>query len=141
MKIKKVSHLDVPFPDYQSAGASGFDLCFASEDCIELRAGENRLLLCGFAFEIPEGFEGQVRPRSGHAKKGLVAAFGTIDSDYRGEVGIRLFNLSFNTHRINPFERIAQMVICPVTIVKFEIVSELTDTKRGTDGFGSTGVL
>lgn len=129
-------------PKYMSAGAAGLDLASAADEPITVAAGARVAVPTGLAFEIPHGFEGQVRPRSGLARKvGLtvVNAPGTIDSDYRGEVQVLLINLGDAPHVIQPGDRVAQLVIAPVTIADLEEATELSDTVRGAGGFGHTG--
>jgi dUTP pyrophosphatase len=129
-------------PRYMSAGAAGLDLASAADDAITVAAGARVAVPTGLALEIPQGYEGQVRPRSGLARKvGLTVlnAPGTIDSDYRGEVQVLLVNLGDAAHVIQPGDRIAQLVIAPVTIAALEEVESLTDTTRGAGGFGHTG--
>lgn len=130
----------VEMPSYQTEGAAGMDL--RSNEAFELEPGERRTVATGMRCAIPPGFEGQVRPRSGLASRlglGLVNSPGTIDSDYRGEIKVILINLGSDTIRMEKGERIAQLVICPVLKVRFEVVSRLEDTVRGEGGFGSTG--
>ena len=130
----------VELPGYQSEGAAGIDLC-ANED-FELAPGERRMVATGVKVAIPAGFEGQVRPRSGLASRlglGMVNSPGTIDSDYRGEIKVILINLGDADIRLGRGERIAQLVICPVLKVRFEVVNRLEETSRGEGGFGSTG--
>jgi len=118
------------------------DLSSAEEAPVVIGAGERVAVATGLALEIPEGFEGQVRPRSGLARKHgitLTNAPGTIDSDYRGEVTVLLVNLGREAHTIAPGDRIAQLVIAPVTRVTLAEAQDLTDTKRGGGGFGHTG--
>jgi dUTP pyrophosphatase len=130
-------------PAYMTAGAAGMDLASGAEEPIALEPGERVIVPTGLALELPEGFEGQVRPRSGLARKlgiTLTNAPGTIDSDYRGEVTVLLVNLGREAHVIQPGDRIAQLVIAPVfraTLV--ETSDDLSDTKRGGGGFGHTG--
>jgi len=130
-------------PRYMSAGAAGLDLASAAEEPITLAPHGGRAAVpTGLAFEIPHGYEGQVRPRSGLARKHgvtLTNAPGTIDSDYRGEVQVLLVNLGDAAHVVQPGERIAQLVIAPVTIADLEETASLTDTARGAGGFGHTG--
>ncbi len=129
-------------PKYMSAGAAGLDLASAADEAITVAAGARVAVPTGLAFEIPHGFEGQVRPRSGLARKvGVTVANapGTIDSDYRGEVQVLLVNLGDAPHVIQPGDRIAQLVIAPVTIAELEEATSLTDTARGAGGFGHTG--
>lgn len=129
-------------PEYATADAAGMDL--RSTQTVVLEPGQRALVPTGLRVVIPRGFEGQIRPRSGLAlKKGiaLVNSPGTIDADYRGEVGIIMINLGQESVRLDQGERIAQMVICPVVQAKIEIVDSLEghETDRGEGGFGSTG--
>ena len=129
-------------PRYMSEGAAGMDLCADVEHDEVLAAGERRLVPTGLAIALPAGFEGQVRPRSGLAvRHGLTVlnAPGTIDADYRGEVKVILINHSAEPFRVLRGDRIAQLVIAPVTRAHFEQVNALPQTERGTGGFGSTG--
>jgi len=129
-------------PAYMTAGAAGMDLSSAEEAPVTIGAGERVAVATGLALELPEGFEGQVRPRSGLARKHgvtLTNAPGTIDSDYRGEVTVLLVNLGREPHTIAPGDRIAQLVIAPVTRATLVEASDLSDTKRGAGGFGHTG--
>jgi len=129
-------------PAYMTSGAAGMDLSSAEEGPVVIGAGERVAVATGLALEIPEGFEGQVRPRSGLARKHgitLTNAPGTIDSDYRGEVTVLLVNLGREAHTIAPGDRIAQLVIAPVTRATLVEVRDLTDTQRGGGGFGHTG--
>ncbi|HEY2775436.1 MAG TPA: dUTP diphosphatase [Candidatus Binatia bacterium] len=122
-------------------GAVGMDLPAAIDAPLDLAPGQRRLVPCGFAISIPRGYEGQVRPRSGLAlRQGLSIpnAPGTIDPDYRGEVAVLLINLSAEPVRIEPGQRIAQLVICPVAHCVLEEVDELDATPRGDGGFGHT---
>ncbi len=138
--MRLTEHASVPA--YQSEGAAGLDLHAAIESAIEIAPGSIVLVPLGFAMAIPEGFEAQVRPRSGLASRHGVTlpnAPGTIDWDYRGEVKIPLINLGAETFRVDPGMRIAQMVIAPVSRVRVEVVEALDDTDRGSGGFGSTG--
>ncbi|HVU49876.1 MAG TPA: dUTP diphosphatase [Polyangia bacterium] len=129
-------------PKYMSAGAAGLDLASAADEPITLAPGGRVAVPTGLAFEIPHGFEGQVRPRSGLARKHgvtLTNAPGTIDSDYRGEVQVLLVNLGDAPHVVQPGDRIAQLVIAPVVLAELEEVDALGDTARGDGGFGHTG--
>ena len=129
-------------PSYGSAGAAGADLRAAVSDILELAPGDRVLIPTGIALAVPAGFEAQVRSRSGLAlRHGLYLpnAPGTIDSDYRGEVGVILQNGGRETVRIERGQRIAQMVIAPVAQAQFERVQDLNETVRGSGGFGSTG--
>ncbi|MBS0189583.1 MAG: dUTP diphosphatase [Phycisphaerales bacterium] len=132
-------------PAYQTPGAAGMDLCacLPGDSVIELRAGAIALIPTGLAVAIPQGFEGQVRARSGLATKhgiGLPNAPGTIDSDYRGELRVALVNLSKEPFTVTHGMRIAQLVISPVAHAMIEQVESLDETARGAGGFGSTGL-
>jgi dUTP pyrophosphatase len=127
-------------PRYQTAGAAGMDL--RADEPVDLAPGERRLVPTGIAVAIPPGWEGQVRPRSGLALKlglGIANGPGTIDSDYRGEVGVILVNWGADAVRLARGERIAQLVIAPVARATVVEVTELPGTGRGGGGFGSTG--
>jgi len=127
-------------PRYQSADAAGMDLCSTID--FSLEPLERMLVPTGLRMEIPRGYEGQVRPRSGLALKygiSMVNAPGTIDSDYRGEIGVLLVNLGQNRVEFKAGERVAQLVICPVIQVELIQVDSLSETERGAGGFGSTG--
>ena len=142
LKIRRVGQRGPPLdlPSYQTGGAAGLDLR-ADEGCT-LAPGERRLVPTGLALELPVGYEGQVRPRSGLAVRhgiGMVNAPGTIDQDYRGEVGVVLVNLGRDRFDIRRGDRIAQLVVAPVVRVEVELVETLSDTNRGDGGFGSTG--
>ncbi len=129
-------------PHYASALAAGMDLRAAIDEEIVLRPGERALIPAGFAMALPEGFEAQVRPRSGLALKHGVTVLnspGTIDADYRGEVGVILINHSDTPFHIQRGERIAQMVVAPVAQAAWRPVAALEDTDRGAGGFGSSG--
>ncbi len=136
---------DALAPAYMTAGAAGMDLAAAMDAPVVLEPGERAAVPTGLVLEIPAGFEGQVRPRSGLARKhgiGMVNAPGTIDGDYRGEVQVLLINLGLRAYTIAPGDRIAQLVIAPVTRVELEELDEggeLSATERGTGGFGHTG--
>lgn len=138
MKLKPSASL----PIRATAGAAGMDLCACLDAPVTLAPRARALVPTGIALALPEGHEGQVRPRSGlAAKHGITVlnAPGTIDEDYRGEVKVILVNLSDETFVIAHGERIAQLVVAPVTKVAIEEVSSLDDTARGAGGFGSTG--
>jgi dUTP pyrophosphatase len=131
---------DLPLPSYESDGAAGMDVRSA-EDCT-LEPGERRPVRTGFAVAIPQGYEIQVRPRSGLAAKNGITCLntpGTVDSDYRGEVKVILINLGQEAFRISRGDRIAQLVPAPVQRARFREVDDLDSTERGADGFGSTG--
>jgi len=139
--LKRLPHgQDLPLPAYASTGAAGMDVV-AAED-LDLAPGARAAVATGFAIAIPEGYEVQVRPRSGLALKHGVTCLntpGTIDHDYRGEVKVILANLGSETFRVNRGDRIAQLVPAPVQRAAFALVDDLDDTVRGTGGFGSTG--
>lgn len=145
MKIKIVNKSTNETPAYATAGAAGFDLRANLESPITLKPGERKLIPTGLFMEIPLGYEGQVRTRSGLAlKRGLVVlnSPGTVDADYRGEVGVILINQSVDDQVIEHGERVAQMVIAKHETAEIEIansVEELESTERGAGGFGSTG--
>jgi len=129
-------------PRYMSSGSAGMDLASAADAPIEILPGGRAAIPTGLAFEIPQGFEGQVRPRSGLARKlgiTLPNAPGTIDSDYRGEVLVLLMNLGAERYVVAPGDRIGQLVIAPVVIAHLEEVAALDETVRGAGGFGHTG--
>ena len=135
---------DLPLPAYETAGAAGMDLraAGAEEEPIVLRPGARMAVPTGLAFALPQGFEGQVRPRSGLAARHGVTQVntpGTIDSDYRGEVKVILINLGEEDFTIRRGDRIAQLVIAPVTRAEWNEVESLDETARGAGGFGSTG--
>jgi len=130
-------------PRYMTEHAAGMDLHAALDETVMLLPGARTLIPTGLALEIPPGYEGQVRPRSGLALKqgvALVNSPGTIDADYRGEVGVIVINHGDQPVTFAPGDRIAQLVIAPVTRVAFEEVSELGETGRSAGGFGHTGV-
>jgi dUTP pyrophosphatase len=139
--IKKLRP-DAIVPAYQSARAAGMDLCAALDEPISLPPRGRAAISTGLAMAIPEGFEGQVRPRSGlAAKHGITCtnAPGTIDSDFRGAVTVLLINHGSEPFTIEPGHRIAQLVIAPVVQAELVETEELSETVRGTGGFGSTG--
>jgi dUTP pyrophosphatase len=142
VKVKKLNER-ARLPCYETAGAAGMDISACIEAPLTLGAGERAMVKTGLALEIPDGFEAQIRPRSGlAAKRGLTVmnAPGTIDSDYRGELSIIIINHSKNSETINDGERIAQIVFAPVTRARLTEASALGGTARGEGGFGSTGV-
>ncbi len=142
VKVKKL-HPNAIVPAYMTEHAAGMDLCTVIEKPAVLEPGERALLPTGLAMEIPPGYEGQVRPRSGLAlKKGvaLVNSPGTIDADYRGEIGIIMINHGTEPIEIMPGDRIAQMIIAPVTRAALVEVDDLHETARNAGGFGHTGV-
>lgn len=134
---------DLPLPSPGSPGSAGLDLRAAVAEDLVLPPGGRALVPTGLILEIPPGWEGQVRPRSGLALRhgiGVVNAPGTIDSDYRGEVGVILINLGDQPFRLQRGDRIAQLVLAPVERVEWEEADSLEDSQRGPGGFGSTGV-
>ena len=140
LKIKKLNE-NATIPAYQSDGASGFDL--HSSESLEIETGGFCAVKTGLAFEIPKGYEIQVRPRSGLAYKngiGVLNTPGTIDSDYRGEIMVILFNFGKEVFRIKKGDRIAQAVLAQIFCANLVISDELDKTARGERGFGSTGV-
>ena len=140
--IKRLSK-KVLMPKYETDGSSGMDIAAFINENIEVKPGEKEIVPTGFSLSIPKGFEVQIRPRSGlSAKKGIsvLNTPGTIDADYRGEIKVILINLGKEKFLIENGNRIAQMVVCPVTQVKMEEVDELSETSRGAGGFGSTGI-
>lgn len=142
LKVTKLNTL-VMVPAYATKHAAGMDLCAALEKPVSLKPRQIKLISTGLTLEIPKGYEGQVRPRSGLALKhgiSIVNAPGTIDSDYRGEVGVILINLGTKAFTINPGDRIAQLVISPVVQARILETKALRRSKRGTGGFGHTGV-
>jgi dUTP pyrophosphatase len=142
MNIKIINHSDNPLPKYATTGASGMDLTANLSENISIKAGEWALVPTGIHIQIPEGYEAQVRARSGLALKygiGLLNGIGTIDSDYVGEIKVILINHSKENFEIKHNDRIAQLVIAKYEHIAWESVTELTPTQRGEDGFGSTG--
>lgn len=144
INIKYNSKEGAIVPEYKTAGAAGADLCaYLPSQNVTLSPGKSALIPTGLLFEIPDGYEVQVRPRSGLAAKNGVTVLntpGTIDSDYRGEVKVILINLGEEEFTINDGDRIAQMVIAPVTTAEFTFAENLSETDRGAGGMGSTGV-
>lgn len=144
INIKYNSKEGAIVPEYKTAGAAGADLCaYLPSQNVTLSPGKSALIPTGLFFEIPDGYEVQVRPRSGLAAKNGITVLntpGTIDSDYRGEVKVILINLGEEEFTINNGDRIAQMVIAPVTTADFTFAENLSETDRGSGGMGSTGV-
>jgi len=143
LRVKKLDHFKGDIPRYQSIFASGFDVRAQIRSTITIKPLERVLVPTGLIFEIPRGFELQVRPRSGLSlKQGLSIPNtpGTIDSDYRGELNVITINFSNKDVLIEDQQRIAQVVLCPVFQAQLEWADELSTTKRGAEGFGSTGV-
>ena len=139
-----VKRLDpkVKLPKYKTIGSSGMDLMAFIENSIKIKPGELALIPTGISIAFPEEFEVQIRPRSGLAAKqsiGVLNTPGTIDSDYRGEIKVIIFNHGESEFVVNCDDRIAQMILTPVLKIEFEEVNELPETIRGSGGFGSTG--
>lgn len=131
-------------PEYKTKGAAGADVCaYLPEGPVTIKKGSYAMVPTGLFCEIPEGYEIQVRPRSGLAFKNGITVLntpGTIDSDYRGELRILLVNLGQQDFIINDKERIAQIIVSPVLQADFQVTTDLSQTERGTSGFGSTGL-
>ena len=141
VKFKKLNE-KVKLPCYQTDGAAGMDVCAFLDEPVTLKTLERKLIPTGLKMELPHGYEAQVRPRSGMSIKHgitLVNCVGTIDEDYRGEVCVPVINLSTEDFTINSGDRIAQIIISPVTKAQVDVAEELSDTQRGEGGFGSTG--
>ena len=142
LKLQLCGPVSVPLPGYATEFAAGMDLHAALTKPVTLEPGERQLIPTGLRIAIPAGFEGQVRPRSGLALRHGVTVLnspGTIDADYRGEVGIVLINHGATSIVIEPLSRIAQLVIAPVVQARVEVAEELDSTERGSAGYGSTG--
>ena len=133
---------DLPLPTYQTSQSAGMDLCAAVDEDVIIAPGRHTIIPSGFSIALPAGFEAQVRPRSGLAAKNGVTVLnspGTIDADYRGEVGVILINHGAEPFTVSRGLRIAQLIIAPVRTVMWEEKEELSDSERGAGGFGSTG--
>ena len=142
MTIKIINNSSFELPNYETEASAGMDLRANNSETITLKPMERKLVKTGLFMELPKGYEGQVRPRSGLAlKKGitLLNSPGTIDADYRGEIGVILVNLSTEDFKIEKGERIAQLVVAKHERVAWQEVQELEETTRGAGGFGSTG--
>jgi len=141
IQIKKLS-TSVSIPKYETPGSSGMDVAAHIEKDLMIYPGEKALVSTGFSISIPIGYEVQIRPRSGLAVKKNITVLntpGTIDADYRGEIKVILINFGKEKFIIKNGDRIAQMVVAPVVQADLEEVKELSDTERGSGGFGSTG--
>ena len=139
--IKRLSK-EVSLPKYETSGSSGMDLSANIDNNINIEPGETAVIPTGLALSIPNGFEVQIRPRSGLAAKKNISVLntpGTIDSDYRGEIKVILINLGQDSFKVEKGLRIAQMVVSPVAQAQLTEVNDLSDTVRGKGGFGSTG--
>ena len=142
IKVKIINKSPNPLPTYATAGSAGMDIMANIEAPVTLQSLERQLIPTGLFIELPEGYEAQVRPRSGlAAKHGLTClnSPGTIDADYRGEIKIILVNLSATPHTIQPGDRIAQMIVGRVEQIGWELVSVIGETERNHGGFGHTG--
>ncbi len=141
--VKRLPHgANIPLPEYATALSAGVDLIAAVGEPVALKPGARTIIPTGIAIQLPVGFEAQVRPRSGLAAKHGVTVLnspGTIDADYRGEVGVILINHGAETFSVERGMRIAQMVIAPVAVAVWQEVGDLDNTQRGAGGFGSTG--
>ena len=141
--VKRLPHgVDIPLPKYATALSAGVDLIAAVAAAVVLKPGARTIIPTGIAIQLPTGFEAQVRPRSGLAAKHGVTVLnspGTIDADYRGEVGVILINHGAEAFSVERGMRIAQMVIAPIAVAVWQEVGELDNTQRGAGGFGSTG--
>lgn len=141
--IKIIASEGAVVPCYKTEGAAGADVCALLSEKIVLKPGKRTVVPTGLFFEIPQGYEIQVRPRSGLAAKNGVTVLntpGTIDSDYRGELKVILVNLGEEDFEISSGDRIAQIIVAPVTIGNFIQSESISETERGSGGFGSTGV-
>lgn len=139
----KIKSTGGKLPAYETKGSAGMDLRANLDEPVVLKPGQRRLIKTGISIELPVGYEAQIRGRSGLAVKhgiGLVNGIGTIDSDYRGEIGVILINWGEEDFVINNNDRIAQMVIAKYERIKWEEADDLTETERGSGGFGHTGI-
>ncbi|MBN1951094.1 MAG: dUTP diphosphatase [Bacteroidales bacterium] len=142
MEVKVINNSKHPLPRYQTDNSAGMDLCANIDEAVLLKPLERKLVKTGIYIELPHGYEAQIRPRSGLAiKKGITVLNtpGTIDSDYRGEIGVILVNLSNEDYLVQDGERICQMVIAKHEHISWEEVTTLAETERGAGGFGHTG--
>lgn len=143
MKLQIVNKSNNPLPEYKTTGAVGLDL--QANESIVIQPGEKQLVSTGLYIAVPDGYEAQIRPRSGLALNNNITILntpGTIDSDYRGEIKVILYNASMaNSFNVNEGDRIAQMIISPIVKVELIEVQELDETERGEGGFGSTDAI
>lgn len=143
IEVLRLPHMDgIDLPQFETAQAAGADLRAAIDTPITLAPGARKLIPTGFCMALPAGYEAQVRPRSGLALKHGITVLnspGTIDADYRGEVGVLIINHGDQDFTVSRGDRFAQIVIAPVTQGKFDVVSSLSETVRGSGGYGSTG--
>ncbi|MFW6080270.1 MAG: dUTP diphosphatase [Desulfosalsimonas sp.] len=143
LRVRPESDGDIPQPRYMTARSAGMDLCAAVENQVIIEPGDIRLIPTGFAVSLPGDHEAQIRPRSGLAVKhgiSLINSPGTIDPDYRGEIKVALINHGKSPFTVNRGDRIAQMVVSPVSRVHTELVDTLEESARNAGGFGHTGV-
>jgi dUTP pyrophosphatase len=143
LRLRPETDADILLPRYMTPKSAGMDICAAIEIDLVLEAGAIGLIPTGFAIAVPEGFEAQIRPRSGLAVKhgiGIINSPGTIDSDYRGEVKIAVINLGEKNYTFRRGDRIAQMVVKRVYQARLKVVEQLDETVRNTGGFGHTGL-
>jgi dUTP pyrophosphatase len=141
--VRRLAHAaDLPLPAYASEGAAGLDLRAATPDgeTLEIQPGERRTVPTGLCIALPPGYEAQVRPRSGLARRGVSVVLGTVDSDYRGEVFVNMHTIgTLQSYRVQDGDRIAQLVVARVELLPAVEVEELSDSQRGDGGYGSTG--
>ncbi len=144
MEVKIVNLSDYPLPEYATEHSAGMDIRANIKESVTIQPLKREMVPTGLFIELPEGYEAQIRPRSGLAAKhgvGVVNSPGTIDADYRGEIKVILVNLSDTPFVLTPGERVAQMVIAKYERVEWSLTDKLSDSNRGTGGFGSTGKL
>lgn len=142
MNVKVINLSDNSLPEYQTPSAAGLDVCAFLAESVLIKPMERLLIPTGLYLEIPDGYEVQIRPRSGLALKHGITVLnspGTIDADYRGEVMVLLINLGSETFEIKSGERIAQMILAKHETLQWQAVTELASSKRGAGGYGSTG--
>ena len=141
--VKIINKSNKPLPQYSTPYSAGMDLRANLEEAVTLQPLERKLIPTGLFIELPEGYECQIRPRSGLALKHGISVLnspGTVDADYRGEIGVILVNLSNEPFTVNPGERICQMVVARHSTVEWECVEQLAESERSSGGFGHTGV-
>ena len=141
--LRILGNEDIPLPSYASSGAAAVDLYAAIKKTLKLESNERTLVPTGIKLMLPDGYEGQIRPRSGIALKHGVTVLnspGTIDPDYRGEIGVLLINHGNQPYQISRGDRIAQLIVAPLAQLDYKIVNSLPETGRGEYGFGSTGM-
>lgn len=141
--VKIINKSNNPLPQYSTPYSAGMDLRANLEEAVTLQPLERKLIPTGLFIELPEGYECQIRPRSGLALKHGISVLnspGTVDADYRGEIGVILVNLSNEPFTVNPGERICQMVVARHSTVEWECVEQLAESERSSGGFGHTGV-